>query len=259
MAAGEIFPHFIPTPAARAIMPALPLPDGSQTFRARREEGLSDLAVTCGEAWGEAVTSVAPPAFLAVARAGSPARGQAGFSRPPGRPRIRVSRKRNKRMDGGTGLWRRLRPVTGARCFVPETTETCFARGPCPGPLSEAVTACRMRDTIRRISGPRATCATLRMFRFIRGMHINPLPNGTACARPSGLFFAKLRRRHARRVFVRRSEAEPDHPFRRYSPSWPPYSRQTACCLRRLPLALASCCPAVAPVLQPKFPSGDPP
>jgi hypothetical protein len=45
----------------------------------------------------------------------------------------------------------------------------------------------------------------------------NPLPNGTACARPSGLSFPKLRRRGARRVFVRRSRAEPDHPFRRYS------------------------------------------
>jgi hypothetical protein len=142
--------------------------------RTRREEGLSNLAVTCGEVWGEAVTSVAPPAFLAVARAGSPARGQAGFSRPPGRPRIRVSRERSKRMDGGTGLWRRLRPVTGARRFVPETTRTCFGRGPCPGPLSEAVTAGRMRDTIRRISGPRAICPTPRMFRLIRGMHIKP-------------------------------------------------------------------------------------
>jgi hypothetical protein len=45
----------------------------------------------------------------------------------------------------------------------------------------------------------------------------NPLPNGTACARPSGLSFQKLRRRCARRIFVRRSEAEPDHPFRGYS------------------------------------------
>jgi hypothetical protein len=45
----------------------------------------------------------------------------------------------------------------------------------------------------------------------------NPLLNGTACARPSGLSFPKLRRRGARRVFVRRSRAEPDHPFRRYS------------------------------------------
>ena len=62
----QISPHFIHTLQLRAILLALPLPDGSRTLRARREEGLSELAVTCGEKREEAVTSVAPSADLQI-------------------------------------------------------------------------------------------------------------------------------------------------------------------------------------------------
>ena len=55
-------------------------------------------------------------------------------------------------------------------------------------------------DTIRRYSGPRADCATPHVSAKARHAHHTHTPNGTACARPSGLSIAKLRRRGARRV-----------------------------------------------------------
>ncbi|SOE16828.1 hypothetical protein SAMN05877838_1710 [Hoeflea halophila] len=47
-------PDFIHTLLPHAILPALPLPDGSRTLSTRREEGLPGLAVTCGEDGEEA-------------------------------------------------------------------------------------------------------------------------------------------------------------------------------------------------------------
>jgi hypothetical protein len=52
-------------------------------------------------------------------------------------------------------------------------------------------------DTIRRYSG-RAQAAPPRMSPRKRGMHTTTFPNGTACARPSGLSFPKPRRFAAR-------------------------------------------------------------
>jgi hypothetical protein len=58
--ASKIHPHFIPTLHPRATLSVLPLPDGSRTYRTRREEGLSGSAVTCGRSRKEAEAIGAP-------------------------------------------------------------------------------------------------------------------------------------------------------------------------------------------------------
>jgi hypothetical protein len=70
--------HFIHTLHPRAIIVALPSPDGSSTCRSRREEGLRGLAVTCGGTMEEAVHRRVPLA------AGSASTG-ALAGRPDGR------------------------------------------------------------------------------------------------------------------------------------------------------------------------------
>jgi predicted RNA-binding protein with RPS1 domain len=77
------YPHypaiFSPPSTSRAIIVALPSPDGSSTCRSRREEGLRGLAVTCGGTMEEAVHRRVPLA------AGSPHRmiGQASHRTNP--------------------------------------------------------------------------------------------------------------------------------------------------------------------------------
>jgi hypothetical protein len=70
----QSFPHALP----RAIIVALPSPDGSSTCRSRREEGLRGLAVTCGGTMEEAVHRRVPLA------AGSASTGSLA-GRPDGR------------------------------------------------------------------------------------------------------------------------------------------------------------------------------
>jgi hypothetical protein len=173
-----------------------------------------------------------------------------------------------------TGLWRavlRMREGCLAQCQPPWRSRIVNARPspcrtmppvaqgcPCPGGEQAARDRLSDADTIRRSSG-RARAAPsphvpakaghahqphFRTAQPARGPPDCPCQNSGVAAR--GGFSCG------------RCPAEPDRPFRRYSLSSPPYTRRTVCCLRCLPFALATRAPAVAPVLQPKFPSGDP-
>ena len=170
-------PDLFPTLHPRATLMPLPLPDGSRTLRARREEGPLKPAVTCGWHWGEAGTSLAPLADLADREDGTvqPATGTTSQSA--------AARCTCIIFKGGGAGWTAdracgevlPRPACRAagcshpdvtqkamgRSSVPETTRKASAvlpcRGGCPGqpgkprvrrkPVkrrSEAATACRM-------------------------------------------------------------------------------------------------------------------
>jgi hypothetical protein len=190
----------------------------------------SGAVVTCGRTREEAVHRRVP---LAAGSATGPSDGRAA---KPATGEILVpcagQRRPAARVGVETGLWRAvLRMREGVwrsvrRPGVPGSSTQGPARaGRCHPPLIAArvraankrhATACRMRTPSGEIRA-RARLRHPACHRESGACTPNPLPNGTACARPSGLSFPKLRRRGARRVFVRRSRAEPDHPFRRYS------------------------------------------
>jgi hypothetical protein len=144
-----------------------------------------------------------------------------GQRRPAVRVRVETGLWRAAlRMRGGA--WACQRPwrsrIVNARPSPCRTMPPAADRCPCPGggqAARDSPVGCGHHPAK---FGPARNLRHPACHRFESGACTpNPLPNGTACARPSGLSFPKLRRRGARRVFVRRSRAEPDHPFRRYS------------------------------------------
>ena len=180
--------NFFHTLEPRATLAVLPPPDGSPTCRSRREESLRALAVTCGRTMEEAERRHCSAGRILVPPGRAP-------DQPPEKssPLVPASAGRQpgwgwKRACGGPSCgygegrgvqaspWR-SRIVNARPSPCRRMPQADFSR-PCPGGGKRYATACRMWT-------PSGETRARARFAPPNSFH---LPNGTACARPSGDF-----------------------------------------------------------------------
>ena len=152
--------HFFPTFQTHAILPVLPLPDGSPTCRTRREEGLRGLAVTCGGPMEEAVHRRVPLA------ASTPGSGE-GPSQPPEKslPLVPGPRRPAVRARVETGRWRaalRMRGGCGDQTPLPWRPRIANARPGACRTMPPVLCAAHVRAEWRRTRNCLSDADTIR-------------------------------------------------------------------------------------------------